>query len=292
MPFNIDDFRSHVSNNSEFAYTDKFEVMFSPPAGITKDVKPLTFQCEIAELPGKNINMVEYRHYGFTKRIPHHISFSEINVTFFCNGDMTEKKLFDAWQDSMISTKTGLVEYYSGNYWSNITISQYSHIGSPNGPITVPGYQQNLTNRNLIQEGSEVNSGENVHSRMQSDRPTNAELPLYNPRKIYECTLIEAVPVAVSSLPLNWADNSIHKLNVTFAYKKWISGAFQDAANPDITPIAANYDAEGRIDIGPDGYYNDRRVEGINNGTSRSLNETTFNPRNTKSFFKRVKNNI
>ena len=32
-----------------------------------------------------------------------------------------------------------------------------------------------------------------------------------------------AIPISIGSLPLNWSDDSIHRLMVTFAYKKWYS---------------------------------------------------------------------
>ena len=39
---------------------------------------------------------------------------------------------------------------------------------------------------------------------------------------IYKCKFIDAYPVMVAPLELNWAaTNTIHNLNVTFAYRKW-----------------------------------------------------------------------
>lgn len=39
----------------------------------------------------------------------------------------------------------------------------------------------------------------------------------------YTVTLIDAYPISVSPIMLNWADDSVNKLQVTFAYKKWLS---------------------------------------------------------------------
>jgi hypothetical protein len=39
--------------------------------------------------------------------------------------------------------------------------------------------------------------------------------------RIYNCTLIEAIPTAISPLSLNWGDDGIHRLQVNFAFKKW-----------------------------------------------------------------------
>jgi hypothetical protein len=197
MAFNVNQFRTHFTGQGEFAKTDKFEVWISTPNSLTGDpffgsnmTKELAFQCEAAELPGKNISMVEYRHYAFTNRVPHHLQFPEVTLTFYCNGTMKEKKFFDAWIESMIPTQSGLINYYSSeegipNYATDVTIKQYSHIGTDAPPESV--------DQDAI------------------------------PQLIYDCKLIEAIPIAVSSLPLNWSDDSVHRLQVTFAYKKWIS---------------------------------------------------------------------
>lgn len=39
---------------------------------------------------------------------------------------------------------------------------------------------------------------------------------------IYEVTLVNAFPVMVDKLPLNWNDESVHRLSVRFAYDYWI----------------------------------------------------------------------
>lgn len=39
----------------------------------------------------------------------------------------------------------------------------------------------------------------------------------------YAVKLIDAYPISVSPLILNWADDSVNKLQVVFAYKKWLT---------------------------------------------------------------------
>lgn len=95
----------------------------------------LNLQCEAAELPGRDIPMIEYRHYGFIRRIPHMNQYGQASFTFYCAGDMWEKKLFDAWLDLMIPTTSGLVTYPetdSGahNYDTDIFVNQYDMTGA------------------------------------------------------------------------------------------------------------------------------------------------------------------
>lgn len=41
------------------------------------------------------------------------------------------------------------------------------------------------------------------------------------PQIAYEARFIEAFPTSVSPISLNWGDDSINKLSVTFKYKRW-----------------------------------------------------------------------
>lgn len=42
-------------------------------------------------------------------------------------------------------------------------------------------------------------------------------------KQTFFCTLREAYPVSVTALPANWADDNIHKLQVTLTYRYWVS---------------------------------------------------------------------
>ena len=204
MAFNVNQFRNHISKYNEFAKNDKFEVWIPVPnnAALKGEfgMRELAFQCEVAELPGKAISMAEFRHYGFTNRVPYAIAYNEITLGFVCNGEMIERKFFDSWMESMVSTENGLVSYQGGDdlyekYNSDIIIKQYSQTADKNGDY----------------------------------------------RTIYECTLIDAIPTSMSALPLSWQDGSIHKMSVTFAYKKWVVKDSGVSAEATQTDAASNY---------------------------------------------------
>jgi len=137
--FNIDDFRSHYSKYGEVAKADKFLVQLTPPALLRTSefgAKELTFQCEAAEFPGIDITPIEYRHYAFVKRIPGHLNFTPLTLTFYCNGEMVEKKFFDVWFSACIARMgqaAGTVEYRlddtgTPNYETDIKIMQYDQV--------------------------------------------------------------------------------------------------------------------------------------------------------------------
>ena len=53
----------------------------------------------------------------------------------------------------------------------------------------------------------------------------------------YAVTLMDAFPIAMSPLQLNWADDRIHELNVTFAYTKWRNNITDNVDNsPRLEP--------------------------------------------------------
>lgn len=137
MPFNIQTFIQHISNHNSVAHGDKFDVHIAIPNSIaqTASMEQLSLQCEISELPSRDINMIEYRHYSFIKRLPHHNQYGQASFTFIVTGDMWEKKLFDRWMDIMVPAQTGLIAYPEDKnnqrvYETDITCNQYDTQGN------------------------------------------------------------------------------------------------------------------------------------------------------------------
>jgi hypothetical protein len=204
MPFDINQFRTHLSAHGGVSRTDKFDAHINIPQEVSDGsgygVRELALQCEVSELPGRDINMIEFRHYGFTKRIPHMNQYNQITLTFYCAGDLIEKKLFDRWIDLMIPVDTGLVNYplnddNSSRYEADIQINQYGTTGD----------------------------------------------------LVYTVNLVQAVPVSVASMPLDWNNDQVHRLTVTFAYLKWTSdqttyGADQTNTDSDTVSNFTNDD--------------------------------------------------
>lgn len=190
MAFNINQFISHVSSQNEFSMADKYEVFITVPYFLSlipnavEWGRGLLLTCENAELPGVDITPIEFRHYGFIQRIPHHLNFSPVNFTFYCTGKMLEKKFFDIWMDRLIPFNTGLISYPeddSGKLTTTIEIKQYDNMANVN----------------------------------------------------YHIKLFDAFPTSVMPLSLNWADESIHRLQVTLMYKRWTTINTQHAAIGD-----------------------------------------------------------
>lgn len=136
MAFNPGDFIAYLGKQNETARTDKFEVHFSIPPLVagTMSNRDLALTAENSELPGRDLQMIEYRHHAFIQRIPQMNLYGQAGFTFICTGKFHEKKLFDRWLDSMVPVQTGLVAYpwdSSGNhnYDTTITVHQFDNAG-------------------------------------------------------------------------------------------------------------------------------------------------------------------
>lgn len=196
MAFDITNFIAHYEAYTETARADKFEVIINLPANLNSGYgsRELALTCESAEFPGVDVTTIDYRHYGFIKRIPHHLNYTPLNLTFYCTGEMMEKKIFDTWiHQLMIPNDTGLVQYRKDasdmdNYESTIIINQYDQFG----------------------------------------------------RVTYYAEAHEALPISISQLGLNWSDDSTHRLNVSFAFTKWITDADKATSSLKPRPIDSN----------------------------------------------------
>lgn len=243
MSFNVNEFISHLDQNNMVAHANMFNVNITVPTGLASGgygMRELQLTCESAELPGVDITPIEYRHYAFAKRIPHHFNFSPLSLTFYCTGTMMEKRFFDAWMNLCISKDSGLINYRLDNngnpqYESDITISQFDTAGH----VT------------------------------------------------YFAQAFECMPISVSPLNTNWADDSVHRVNVQFLFTKWKNldeGAFNqspNANNPGI-PFVSNFtNILGNIEktlTNPNELLSPRGVSNVIGGVESQVGKAISNP--------------
>lgn len=251
MAFKVNKFIAHFDSHAGFARTSKFEVRIGIPqillgAGTTEE---LSLQCEAAELPGYTVNTVESKIFGAPTHLAGTPAFGDISLTFICAGDLWEKKFFDTWFEAIIPKSTYLVNYKQ-DYQTTITVHQYSdYVNSGTIARDLKAYSptttSNFTELQNIQDRAAQNLGLNPNSR------TSSTPDLVQPIEIFACKLINAFPVSVNPLPLNWATDDIHRLNVTFKYDKWINVKQNNPTNlPPTKPIAGTDGAQQRTTRG------------------------------------------
>lgn len=138
MAFRIQDFITNLDQQGMTAHANHFDCSMSLPYALyvasNFTSQQLQMVCEASELPGIDIQSLDYRHYGFTKHLPQHINYAPLSLTFYCTAQMQEKLLFDTWMAQCVDVNSGLVTYRldsSGNpqYETDITVNQYDPAG-------------------------------------------------------------------------------------------------------------------------------------------------------------------
>jgi hypothetical protein len=134
----------------------------------------LNYRCENASLPGRTFATTEQRTYGPIEKFPYLTTYTDMDLTFIVDDDMSQKIFFDAWLNYINPTYNYNFRYKE-NYVTTITINQYS--------VT-----NDLT---------------------------------------YSVNLIDAYPISMNQLDLDWNGEGYHKLSMTFAYTYWKNNSLQ-----------------------------------------------------------------
>jgi hypothetical protein len=119
------------SFNKELSRPSKFDVFISLPTVLSNNnslVLPkdgLSMRCETTNLPSRTFATAEQK-FGSNpiEKYPYQTTYNDIDMTFLVSGDMNEKDLFDAWQESIIPSST-FNPTYKNNYAVDIYIKQY-----------------------------------------------------------------------------------------------------------------------------------------------------------------------
>jgi hypothetical protein len=207
-----DVFLAHYAPHADFAKPAKFGVMIFQPSGLvagglfggligqTKatqflmkglNTAGLMFQCDQASLPGYQINTVEQKVFGAPWSIAANpADYAPLELQFICAGDMWERKFFEDWMEFIMPKGTN--RYTADNIVSNL--------------INADGVNRAA--------GSASYRNEYI-STIQVIQFHDTGIP--SARYTFE----EAFPVMVAPQPLNWGDDSIHRLTVTFKYTTW-----------------------------------------------------------------------
>lgn len=206
MAFNINQFRDHFAKHDDFAKTSKFDVRITAPTRLGLDATDLRFQCETTELPGYTVNTVDGRYYGVSSPVASFPTFGDLTLTFICSGDFWEKKLFDKWLNLVIPFNTS----YNPNY-------------------RIAYLAPSLEINQFAEATTQGVEGED-------DRPII----------MYKVQFYNIFPTSIAPMNLNWADDGIHRLAVTFRYEYWLTGDLERAVYKDgRTPSNPSQPASG-----------------------------------------------
>jgi T4-like virus tail tube protein gp19 len=230
MAFNIDDFRDSISNANEFAYQSKFEARIWVPNCITN--------AEFAPNDIADTELLALRCDA--AELP---GLETRQVEFRHYGFIQRVPFHLAYSPTTLSfyTTATMQEKNFFDFWMN----QIIDFGTGLADYVLYNTPNLTTNIDIIQ-----------YNLMGSP--------------IYTVKLIDAVPISMSPLQLNWASQDIHRFNVTFAYKRWLTPTTDTETNlaAQLPDSSYNYPTEGPT-IAGNPQNNDNGV-GTDAGTSFS----------------------
>lgn len=197
----INDFKATVTKRQGLAKTNRFLTIFTPPTAALVNLNPLdvigrlanntfnarsfvsdprdiAFLTESAQLPGRNLNTLDFSAERETLKIPNGFIDDDVTFTFYLTNDYYMKDMMETWMSSIVDTE-------------NYTL----------------GYKKNYQTDIVIQQ---LNSFD---------------------KNVYGVKLINAYPIAIGALALNnESENAFQRLQVTFAYDRYVPQNFVDSS--------------------------------------------------------------
>jgi hypothetical protein len=187
MAFSINRFKGEVQKG--FLTNNKFEMEILKPTAlndagsITQKVK---FFCEVAALPGVDINTHQVRYYGYGPNIARAVTaqFQKLPLSFLSDADGAVYKFFTNWTKTIV------------NYDSNPSYGATSYEG-------MTPYQ--------------LNYFENYASRLSHINVYSTD----GQRKL-RIALKDCFPIQLGAVQLNWNSKSeLKKIPVVLSYTDW-----------------------------------------------------------------------
>lgn len=230
MTFNVQNIVSSL-NKQGVAKTSHFEVQLTSPFG-SSDERDMMYRADAAELPGRTMTTVDgYKpsNYGPMTKIAYGQLYADITVTFLLSEDLREKEYFEIWQNSMVNT--GAFEESGGR------------AGYANSKFN-PNYYDNYVGSMVIRQYGSGGELRTIH------------------------TFNEVMPTIMQPIQMNWNDDGMAKLTVTFAYRNY-KVAFNKSQQP-------RFGSKFGFSIGPNGIAISGSIPGIGN-VSANQNGITGN---------------
>ncbi len=125
--------RFMAKNRFGFAKSNRFIVEVYTPNGLYGGVpgitERLTFLCESAEFPGRELTTSDTRIYGPTYKSPTLSAYNDITLTFLCDNQLFVKTFFDNWVN-YINPISNFNFQFRENYVSEIIIRHYDEVNT------------------------------------------------------------------------------------------------------------------------------------------------------------------
>lgn len=125
--FSLNEFLSSVKTIG-LARVNRFEVDIFRPAVLansTEEARLISLLCEVSNFPPLNLSVKPFKIFGpsYQRPITSEYGGDGISMTFHVDNDMTLKRFFDDWTESIVRREDFTVNYQS-SYITNIKIRQ------------------------------------------------------------------------------------------------------------------------------------------------------------------------
>ncbi len=146
MAKSIDDFKATVTKRQGLAKTNRFLTIFTPPTqalvnlnpmdivgrfanstfnakSLISDPRDIAFLTESAQLPGRNLNTLDFSAEKETLKLPNGFIDDDVTMTFYVTNDYYMKDMMETWMSSIVDTENYTLGYKK-NYQTDIVIQQ------------------------------------------------------------------------------------------------------------------------------------------------------------------------
>jgi hypothetical protein len=108
------------------ARTNRYSVNIPMPAILNQNpnnIKKMLLFCDQVSLPGLNVNTTQVRTFGEIREMPYEMNYDAIQMSFYVDGDMVIKNLFDSWVKGIQSGTSRNFNYYKDYISDPVSIS-------------------------------------------------------------------------------------------------------------------------------------------------------------------------
>ncbi len=209
--FNVENMITTL-NTQGLAKTSHFEVYVNAGnvGGDSKVERDLAFRIESVDLPGRNLLFTDHKfgNIGPINKIPNGgQTYTDVTMSIICSEDLREKEYFEWWQEQMVNHGAFEGKPFTDN----------------SGTLKIAKTPQQLELAADEAEFHDNNVLSPWHVRYFNHYVGSVDIRQYGAagdlRSVH--TLREAYPIFIAPIAMNWADDNVIKLQVTFAYRNY-----------------------------------------------------------------------
>jgi len=226
------DWKTHIMNKSTKGEIKKLydaanlavQGLYKPAKGddgLKRSMAKMNLYCSKISIPEKSINTVLIKQYGAPYPYPQGVQYGTLSTTFYCDGAMTIKTFFDAWQKLIYNDLTGNFNYYN-EYVSDFDIFTQSTIGDMGslGSKKPPPTKLEEVSAGLQKATADLNDLTGVDNPRSGKQ--SSKIPTVNFRDTYGVKVFDCFPQRVGEIALaHDATDQIATFDVEWSYLKW-----------------------------------------------------------------------